>query len=1000
MKSNKKFFVKIVLMLIILITAVIIATGGSSFTVSAASGDNLTISGEIEVIFNRNEADIQPYIDAFEKKYPGVKVIYTCYNDFEGSIKQRMEEGDYGDVLYFPSFIATEEADKYFEPLGDYAQLSERYNYIEQGRSYNGQVYAIPSSAYLVGVVYNKEVFDKAGISKIPTTIDEFLYAMYLIDTYTDAIPFYAGYKEPWILGNWELFPYIEMTGSASYKYKEFITDINPFSKGTPHNRALGLLYELVKSGYTEVGREPLSWWDSVIKINSGEIGCSVIGTWALYDYKNVGEGGSNVSFMPFPNNIDGRQYVTVTVNYGYAVAQNSDNKEAARAFVDFMIDESGYAFDHDTLSIVKTEPYPECYGDMTQTIVKNSAFVSAEAYSQYLALSADLNLYNNSEYIRIIEAAAGITGETFDDVMNDWNRRWEALREPWMLNGSEDEANEPDDIVIIENTKVSFSENELTYISENNKLRVGYHTSMAPLSYKNGNVFTGIALDICNMISEKTGLDMEFYGFNSTEKLIDALEAGDIDIIAGIEQQENASIRYSKEYLEYMDVVVRHNTVDALSLNRLARAEGERYLLDNTGFKESSYSTISSSIEAVQEYKADFTITNYYSASYYIRENNCDAVTVIPYINDRTYHIGFAMDTDPVLIAIINKCIYSLKEGEVEIALMRYVDAVVEDVTIKAFIRNNPILCIFVITIVFLLIYIVLYERYKAKNKQALEAKKYELLASLADEYFFEYDYKLGQFRFDSKFVTYVGFDSVVTKGQYNGDNSLLNQFIEQIDSAIEKGEPHFTVVLNLEDGRKQWYRVVTSIVLDKKQPVHMIGKIINIQREMEEVANYQDKAYRDALTKLYNREGLSVHMPKKAEGVMLAVMDMDDFKQVNDTLGHGGGDYALVYFADKLEQHMGSKSLLARYGGDEFVAVITGVSENEARERLKELVKSMNVNIRYAGNSRKISISAGAVYSDSMVYFDDMFNQADKVLYKTKAKGKNSFTLEKIIG
>lgn len=49
-------------------------------------------------------------------------------------------------------------------------------------------------------------------------------------------------------------------------------------------------------------------------------------------------------------------------------------------------------------------------------------------------------------------------------------------------------------------------------------------------------------------------------------------------------------------------------------------------------------------------------------------------------------------------------------------------------------------------------------------------------------------------------------------------------------------------------------------------------------------------------------------------------------------------------------------------------------------------------------AGNSRKVSISVGAVYSDSMDSFEDMFNQADKVLYKTKEEGKNSFTLEKL--
>lgn len=96
-----------------------------------ASEVNTGLTGEIEVIFNQNEDEMQPYVEAFEKKYPGVKVHYTSYNDFETSIKLRMEEGDYGDVLYFPSFVLTEEADEYFEPLGDFRQLSNKYNYLE-----------------------------------------------------------------------------------------------------------------------------------------------------------------------------------------------------------------------------------------------------------------------------------------------------------------------------------------------------------------------------------------------------------------------------------------------------------------------------------------------------------------------------------------------------------------------------------------------------------------------------------------------------------------------------------------------------------------------------------------------------------------------------------------------------------------------------------------------------------------------------------------------------
>lgn len=983
--------------LVVMMSACILSSTSTLY----ATENNPELSGEIEVIFNRNETDMQPYIDAFEKKYPGVDVIYTCYNDFENNIKPRLDAGNYGDVLYFPSFLGSEEAKDYFEPLGDYVLMSEKYNYLEQGQVYSNIVYGIPSAAYMVGIVYNKEVFDKAGISTLPTSVEEFLTAMALIDEHTESIPFFVGYNDPWVLGSWELFPYIEMTGSAAYKYNEFLSDVNPFRDGTVHNQTMRLLYDLVKGGYTEVGREKMTWWDSVIKTNSGEVACSVVGTWALHDYKNVGENGHNIAFMPFPNNIDGQQYVTVAADYSYAVAKNSENKEAALAFVDFMIEESGYAFSHDTISILKTDPYPECYGDLAKmTPVQNTTSAPAEAYVQYEALSENLKLYNQDEYVRIIEAAAGISDESFGAIMEDWNIRWEASRESWMLeNGVAENANEGDTVVNVENTRVEFSENEKNYIKNSPILRVGYHKNLAPLSYEEDGRFCGIAWDVCNMIGEKTELTLEYYGYKNTSELTAALKTGEIDIIAGIGKiDDSADIQYSKEYLEYMDVLVRHNTVGGSSLKKYASVSGEEQSFTNDTQQKVVCSTVSSCIEQVQNLNVDYTIMNYYSANYYIRKNDCNDLTVIPYANNQTYHIGFGKDTNPSLIAICNKCLYSQKEGEVEIALMEYMDSVVQDITLKTFIRANPLLSVSVLITIFLIISLGFYERYKISYRQALEAKKYEMLAALADEYFFEYSYVNEQIKFDSKFVTSIGFDSEIDRKTYDGDNSNLNQFLKLIDSALEqKISSQFTVALDRESGGKQWYRVVTSVVKNRKdQPVHLIGKIMNIQKEMEEVANYQDKAHRDALTKLYNREGLSAHLPKEATGVMLAVMDMDNFKMVNDTLGHDGGDYALMFLADKLGQHFGTNSLIARYGGDEFVAVLTGVTEDEAQKRLEELVKSMNVSLRYGGNSRKLSISVGAVYSETMKSFEDMFHDADQVLYRTKEEGKNSYKLE----
>ncbi len=978
------------------LATVTVISGMQGMSVKAAETG---ISGEIEVIFNRAESVMEPYIDKFEEKYPDVKVKYTCYNDYENELKPRFEEGNYGDVLYFPSYIATESVADYFEPLGTMEELSVKYNYLDQGRHYDGIVYAIPSSAYLIGIVYNKEVFDTAGITSLPTTIDEFLYAMYLIDENTNAIPFYAGYSEPWVLGSWEVFPFIEMSGKASYKFNEFITDVNPFREGTVHNQTLKLLYDLVEKGYTEVGTGTLGWWDSIIKMNNGEIGCSVIGTWALYDYKNVGPNGDDIGFMPFPNNIDGKQYVTVTGDYGYAISKNSKNKAAARAFLDFMLDESGYAFEHDTLSVLKTDPYPECYGDMEHTSVLNSANASGEAYTLFNALTTNIILYNTDEYVRIVEAAAGIRDESFEDIMDDWNMRWEAGREGIEIVLPEVEEKSEDKVILIGNEQVVLSDNEKAFIQKNETLTVGYNKNLAPISYEEDGEFLGVAKDICKMISAKSGLKMEYRGYENTRELVEALNNGKIDFVAGMDKLNSYNtLSYSKDYLQYVDVVVRHNTVEAASLKRYVGADGEKHAAYMEAEQTESCATIEETIRRVHKLEADFTITNFYSANYYMRKNDYDAVTVIPYAINQTYHIVFGENTDPALIAICNKCIYSLTEGETEIALMQYMDSVVQQVTVRNFVRSNPFTCIAVISGIFVLIFAVLFQRYNAHKKQALATKKYELLTFQADEYIFEYEYRRERFEFDDNFVGALEFESTVHKNAYDDGKAIVNQFLKHMEAPLEDAkDAQFTMALDDEDGNRQWYRVITFVIYSKKKhPTYMLGKLVNIQKEMEEIANYQNKAYRDALTQVYNRAGLLAHLPKEAKGVMLAVMDIDDFKKVNDTLGHGGGDYALMFFVDKLKQCMGSKALVARYGGDEFVVLLTDVTREEAKKALGELVRAMNVSIIYADNSRILSISAGAVYADVLESFDDMFEEADRILYQTKEDGKNNFDLK----
>ena len=888
-------------------------------------------SGEIEVLMTLSEYEMRPYLDEFEKKYPNVIVKYTYYQNYEEEVKKRMETGDYGDVLLFPSFVE----------------------------------------------------------------------AMKLIKLHTDAIPFYTNYNADFTLQQWEVFPFIDMTGDAGYLSGGYLNDRNPYRKGTTHYKVYRLLYDMVELGYTERNPASCNWNESKKMLNEGKIGCVVIGSWAVSQFKDAGPNEDNIAFMPFPNSIDGKQYMT---DYCYAISKNTKNKEAAKAYIEFMLEESGFALEHENLSIVKTDPYPDTYELNDNIVILSNNIANQQSYQLLSELQKDLDLSSSEEIRRIIDAASGKRNESFDDIMDDWNRRWEKNRPESSSVGSSG-GEEISGEAFFDNSSVQFSEAEKKYLAEHSELKVGFLQNMAPLSYEMQGYFCGAAYEMCNIVAENTNQSLSYYGYKNTEELVQALLRGEIDMAAGLEKtvEYGEIIKYSKNYLDYYNVLIENETVEADNLTgkTVAIPYGEKNTYWGNIDKKATYGNIGDCIDAVQNLKADYTITNHYSANYYVRERDCEDVSVLPYAGTGALCLGFPVNADATLIAICNKCIYSIENGDMEIALIKYMDPSPQKVTIKRFIRTNTLLCFSILFVFFLIIFaavvIVMIEKDKSNKKHTFDVKKYELLASLADEYIFEYDFSKNQVIFDKKFVTTFGFGGTINRNEKRNTNPALTQFLEQLDKSIKHDEESVRAFcMEKENGEKAWYRLITSEIAGKDGKTgHLVGKLMNVQKEMEEMQSFKNKAERDPLTQLYNRDGFHKKLPEKSSEVLFAVVDIDNFKLINDTLGHTGGDYCLMLLSRQLIGTMGDTAVIGRYGGDEFVVAIMGITEEECKERLELLVQSMDREVRYQENKVGISISLGAVYSKEEVEIDKLFDKADNALYITKESGKNGYHL-----
>lgn len=163
-----------------------------------------------------------------------------------------------------------------------------------------------------------------------------------------------------------------------------------------------------------------------------------------------------------------------------------------------------------------------------------------------------------------------------------------------------------------------------------------------------------------------------------------------------------------------------------------------------------------------------------------------------------------------------------------------------------------------------------------------------------------------------------------------------------------------------------------------------------INIKNtQLEWLANH------DELTKVYNRRFLVKYVSniKGTSDCRLIIIDIDNFKNINDVYGHSKGDEVLVYLASKLQSETGNNGIVARFGGDEFVIFMYDI-DAEKQNRLYQKISDILSHLHISGVG-DITVSGGSVTFNSDEDFSQKLNDADKLLYWAKKHGKNQIKL-----
>lgn len=166
------------------------------------------------------------------------------------------------------------------------------------------------------------------------------------------------------------------------------------------------------------------------------------------------------------------------------------------------------------------------------------------------------------------------------------------------------------------------------------------------------------------------------------------------------------------------------------------------------------------------------------------------------------------------------------------------------------------------------------------------------------------------------------------------------------------------------------------------------------SLEQSRERERSLRSKADHDVLTGLFNRGGFEVLFEKAVQyadgrGAFL-IMDVDCFKNINDTYGHETGDLALQHVAGVLKESFRSGDLVGRYGGDEFITWMPGISQDHA-EYVSNRIRSLNQKLAAPVEGiPALSISAGVFIANKQTEFSEIFRKADKALYFVKENGR----------
>lgn len=509
----------------------------------------------------------------------------------------------------------------------------------------------------------------------------------------------------------------------------------------------------------------------------------------------------------------------------------------------------------------------------------------------------------------------------------------------------------------------LAFTPQELQWLDKKQVISYVYDPDWPPFEWTNGiQEHTGIIADILSIITDKTGIEFKPVQSKTWSDAVKLVKTNKVDMYSAVvitEEREKYLNFTSENIYSYLAVFISDIKNKDYTLDDSDRLEDKKIALIKgnllsetvrTNYPKAKYVYVDSAKEGfdlVNNKQADLFAINAATATYYILNKGYSEIKVYKKI-DFVFNLKIALQKNiPIeVISILDKAILSIGKKQLSDIFHKWTVGKEDQST-----RVYQIVLIVTLTLLIITTFILIYMKFKHYITSNEEKDKRADELTLAKE---EKEKKADE----------LGIANVVLAFQLK-----------------EKDKREAELTLANEEKAKQ----AEELILNRKH-----------QAQLEHIARY------DILTNLPNRSLLADRLSqamlqcnRSQQSLAVAFLDLDGFKAVNDLHGHEVGDKLLIALSLRMKEALRESDTLARFGGDEFVAVLTNlVNVEDCEPLLERLLLAASKAVTVGDVVLNVSASVGVTfYPQDDVNADQLIRHADQAMYVAKESGKNRY-------